>query len=395
VNTGSGVTGVAPYVEIMAVKVLSKYGGTSVDIIRGINFATKNGAKVINASLGIMSSIHIKSDFDYLMYEAIQNFPGLFIAAAGNNGMNTDGVSKAFPAGFGSDTTVSGEVIIDREQAIVSGEEIIPALMNVISVGATNQDDNIASFSNYGLRSVHITAPGVNIYSSIPSGSVVGTTETISYVNGWTRKIGSNPNTWTTRSNPVISGESIDISAALWADIRTPYVSGESSYIEKNIPNPTQDVAKVLITTWCDTPSSGDQIDILLASNGGLYNRVDWTNEYYNSYEPTGRRLDIDGHIGAIAQYRIIANTATYNATGSFDLRLKWVTDTIENTEDGMPNYGCFVKDIQIDRSIAGGYDNYDGTSMASPHVAGAAALAMSYSPTASIQEVRDAIIWG
>jgi hypothetical protein len=32
---------------------------------------------------------------------------------------------------------------------------------------------------------------------------------------------------------------------------------------------------------------------------------------------------------------------------------------------------------------------------MAAPHVAGAAALAMSYAPTATMQEVRDAIIWG
>jgi thermitase len=105
--TNSGVTGIAPKVQIMAVKVLSKYGGTTVDVIRGINFATKNGAKVINASLGITKITHTKSDFDYLMYGAIQNFPGLFVAAAGNSGINTDGTIKSFPAGFGSDTIVS------------------------------------------------------------------------------------------------------------------------------------------------------------------------------------------------------------------------------------------------------------------------------------------------
>ena len=204
---------------------------------------------------------------------------------------------------------------MDREQVILSGEEIIPALQNVISVGATDQDDNIASFSNYGTSSVQIAAPGVNIYSTIPTGSAIGVPQPISYANGWKKKVGANPSTWTTRPNTVVSGENIDISSVLWTDIRTPYVSGESSYIEKTIDNSNKDVAKVLITTWCDTPSMGDQIDILVANNGGLYSRVDYTNEIYNYYEPTGRWLSIDGHTGAIAQYRVIANTDLYNAT--------------------------------------------------------------------------------
>jgi subtilisin family serine protease len=92
----------------------------------------------------------------------------------------------------------------------------------------------------------------------------------------------------------------------------------------------------------------------------------------------------------------VIANPDLYNASGSFDIRLKWVTDSVYDTEEGIPNYGCFVKDIQIDRtSLTGGYDTYAGTSMASPHVAGAAALAMSYRPNASIADIRNAIIWG
>lgn len=46
-----GVTGVAPNVQLMAVKILNDEGyGYTADIIRGINFAKRNGAKVINAS---------------------------------------------------------------------------------------------------------------------------------------------------------------------------------------------------------------------------------------------------------------------------------------------------------------------------------------------------------
>lgn len=62
---------------------------------------------------------------------------------------------------------------------------------------------------------------------------------------------------------------------------------------------------------------------------------------------------------------------------------------------NALSSYGCFVKDIQIDRTISGGHAPYSGTSMAAPHVAGAAALAWSYRPGASMEEVRNAIIWG
>ena len=41
-------------------------------------------------------------------------------------------------------------------------------LPNIISVAATDQDDNLTSFSNYGVASVDVAAPGENVYSTIP-----------------------------------------------------------------------------------------------------------------------------------------------------------------------------------------------------------------------------------
>jgi hypothetical protein len=102
----------------MAVKVLGDNGyGDTASIIRGINFATRNGAKVINASLGITQQIDIEDDFDYLMYDSVAAFPGLFIAAAGNDGIDfgNEYHTKTYPAGFGSDTIVSEEIIVDNE----------------------------------------------------------------------------------------------------------------------------------------------------------------------------------------------------------------------------------------------------------------------------------------
>jgi hypothetical protein len=69
----------------------------------------------------------------------------LFVAAAGNLGANNDG-SPFYPANHST------------------------AVPNVISVAATDSGDNLAGFSDYGLNSVQLAAPGVGIYSTVPGG---------------------------------------------------------------------------------------------------------------------------------------------------------------------------------------------------------------------------------
>lgn len=145
-NNGNGIAGVMWDAKLMPVKVLDAEGyGTDEEIIQGIQYAVTNGAKIINASLG-------GPDFSYSLYNVIAtaNAHGvLFIAAAGNGG--DDGIGDNndlvpfYPASYN--------------------------LPNVISVAATDQDDRRASFSNFGLNSVHVAAPGVYILSTIPQNS--------------------------------------------------------------------------------------------------------------------------------------------------------------------------------------------------------------------------------
>lgn len=102
--------------------------------IKAINFAKFNGAKVINASYGGGGFSQIESD-------AIADFPGIVVAASGNGG---------------------DDFIGDN----VDNDAFYPCnynLPNIICVGATNQSDQLASFSNFGTANVDIAAPGVNI----------------------------------------------------------------------------------------------------------------------------------------------------------------------------------------------------------------------------------------
>lgn len=135
-NDGAGIVGVNWDVSIMAVKFLDANGsGTLENAIKSIDYATRMGAKVLSNSWG-------GGGFSQTLFDSIKRSEAagaIFIAAAGNDSNNND-ASPSYPASY----------VID----------------NIVSVAAVDNTGKIASFSNYGKNSVHIGAPGVNIYSS-------------------------------------------------------------------------------------------------------------------------------------------------------------------------------------------------------------------------------------
>jgi subtilisin family serine protease len=134
-----GITGVCWTARIMPLRFLDENGiGTVADEISAIDYAIANGAHIINASFG--SDTHSRSERDAISRASYAGI--LFVTAAGNDGLNND-TSPFYPASYNLD--------------------------NIISVAATDQDDNLIWFSNYGPTTVDVGAPGVNIYSTSPS----------------------------------------------------------------------------------------------------------------------------------------------------------------------------------------------------------------------------------
>ena len=119
-NNAIGVAGVNWDVQLMALKFLDENGeGNTADAANAIDFAVEHGARVINASWGGPA-------FSQALYQAIERAGEqgvLFVAAAGNDGVNADSAPD-YPAAFD--------------------------LPNVISVAATDRDDRLLDFSNYG-----------------------------------------------------------------------------------------------------------------------------------------------------------------------------------------------------------------------------------------------------
>ncbi|AEG16888.1 peptidase S8 and S53 subtilisin kexin sedolisin [Desulfofundulus kuznetsovii DSM 6115] len=149
-----GIAGVAPGVKIMALKAADDSGVlTTGAIVAAIDYAAKNGARVVNMSFET-------PEFDLLMYNAIKDHPGiLFVAAAGNERQDND-TSPYYPAGFCMDNVIDGVTY--------------PALPNITGVAALADPVGpnrgaLASFSNYGLKSVALAAPGEGILSTVPT----------------------------------------------------------------------------------------------------------------------------------------------------------------------------------------------------------------------------------
>ena len=131
-----GVTGLCWNVKIVAVRVLDADGhGSTSDFIAGIDYAIKAGAKVINCSFGGSSGSETFRD----AIERAREKGVLVVAAAGNDGENAD-VHPAYPAAYPD--------------------------ANVLSVAATNSKDKLASFSNFGAKTVDLAAPGDHIAST-------------------------------------------------------------------------------------------------------------------------------------------------------------------------------------------------------------------------------------
>lgn len=136
-NNDVGIVGICWQVRIMACKFLDAAGnGTISGAIACIDYARAHGAKVINASWG---SFTFTSQALHDSISSARDADIIFVAAAGNSAANND-VTPLYPASYSD-------------------------LDNVVSVAATDPNDNLASFSDYGLTNVALAAPGTPIFS--------------------------------------------------------------------------------------------------------------------------------------------------------------------------------------------------------------------------------------
>ncbi|MBQ1652351.1 MAG: S8 family serine peptidase, partial [Bacteroidales bacterium] len=161
-DNGIGITGANPQALIMPVAVLQSNGtGDIATIVRGINYAARNGADVLSMSFGTYA---YSFALEQALAQAYQS--AVLVAAAGNDALHID--PRCCP---------------DPIHAIWDGPMFPAAFTFVLGVQATQSNGDLTSFSNIDcdgptfslydeekIYNYELSAPGASIYSTVPNG---------------------------------------------------------------------------------------------------------------------------------------------------------------------------------------------------------------------------------
>ena len=221
-GNGIGIDGIATSVRIMPIRAVPDGDERDKDVANAIRYAVDNGAHIINMSFGKGFSPNKAAVDDAVRYAESKGV--LIVHAAGNDGADL-GSEPSFPSRF----------YADGDSARLW-----------IEVGASSwqgADNLAASFSNYGRGHVHVFAPGVDIYSTVPGNAYEA-------------------NSGTSMAAPVVSGLAALIMAYYpeldAAEVKRIILETATPYAGRRVVRPGSD---------------GDRVDFAeLSATGGIVN---------------------------------------------------------------------------------------------------------------------------
>ncbi|MDX6575897.1 MAG: hypothetical protein QOE96_1850 [Blastocatellia bacterium] len=252
-NNSTGVVGVNWQVSLMSLRFIDQTtnNGTDADAIKAYNYAkqmrdlwtSSSGTKganirVLNASYGGGGYSQAAAD----ALNAVGQSGILFVAAAGNETTDSD-LHPHYPSNY--------------------------SLPNVISVAATDSSDNLASFSNFGLHSVALGAPGVGILSTTPNNtysSFSGTSMATPHVTGAAALLcAANPNLSVNQLRALLSfnGDTV-------ASLQGKTLSGRRLNVFKSLQamNEGDMVAPGTVSAFQVASQSGRQVNLSWTASG-------------------------------------------------------------------------------------------------------------------------------
>jgi subtilisin family serine protease len=325
-NNGLGVTGVCWTATIMPIRGLDAAGsGDAANLLSAIEYANDNGADVINNSWG-------GGPYSQPLKDAIDASTAVVVCAAGNSNVDND-ATPHYPSSYTS--------------------------TNIISVAATDQNDNRASFSNYGATSVDVGAPGVNIYSTITTRHDEFNDNFSGGLGNWTS--GGTNNTWAISSSYLDESPGVD------------YVINTNSWIMTTLPISLAGEVGIRLEFLLQGISElGWDFLFIETSPDGL----NWTIQAQLSGSTGGQWFPLEYDINTYAGNRVF-------------LRFRFTSDGSINED------GWHIDDVRVTAYTPGthnSYDHFQGTSMATPVVSGIAGLLKASNPALTNIQIKSLI---
>jgi len=266
-NPSQGIAGINWNVQIMPLKFMNAQGaGSTSAAIQAIDYAVANGAVVSNNSWG-------GGGFSQALFDAIQaanRQNHLFVAASGNEGIDTD-ATPHYPSSYN--------------------------LPNIISVAASDMQDQLATFSNFGARTVDLAAPGFQIHSTIRQGAYAafsGTSMASPFVSGVAGLILSQNSSLTVTQLKAAILDNVDPVGGLSGQVATGgRLNAFTSVTGVTAPAPTTPIDPVEITPpSVTTIAVGDSLQLSAVGGDGTYT---WA-----TLNPNRAQVDASGLVTAI-----------------------------------------------------------------------------------------------
>jgi subtilisin family serine protease len=349
-----GVTGVNWDVAIMPLRAADGDGSLATsNILAAFEYACRNRADIVNASFGGSGkSLALGDRIKSAVCEDT-----LFVVAAGNEGVNltrNTRATNAYPCEYHR-----------RPPQGVRAP-------NVICVAATNTSDRLAGFSNRGPAAVHLAAPGTTIWSTWPGYHTIfserfeGTAS--QFGTRWGDRTGGAP-LWGRTSAKKTSGS---FSLTDSPGVRYPNLRNRSIAMLNPFDLSGEIGCRLEYRMWLQTEFGFDEFLIDVEDGATMVRFSGWTGSTGGAFFP------------------ISEDFSRWDGASELRLRFRLESDRTIRFD------GVYIDELRVKCLDPGtaDYESIAGTSMATPHVAGVAALLLAHG-NHSVRALKRAILRG